>query len=296
MWIVLMSAMTSSSSAGRKVRHVIAPNRGWFKVDWMELLERRDLLFLLVRRDLVSKYRQTVLGPAWHVLQPLALAVVFTMIFGRVAGIPTDGAPRILFYLCSLFAWHCFAQNLQATSATFSANASLFGKVYFPRLVVPLAAVLSNLVALGIQFGVFLSFYLVHKLFQVGSGYGMTLGALLLPLLVMQTAAFALGVGLWISSLTAKYRDLRHAMSFIMLIWMLLTPVIYPLSQVPGRYGQLLLLNPVATMVESFRYVLLGVGTVNGTAVASSIAITIVVLWTGLLFFQRTERTVVDTL
>jgi lipopolysaccharide transport system permease protein len=291
-----MSAVTSSPSGYPKVRHIIAPNRAWFRFDWAELLARRDLLSLLVRRDLVSRYRQTVLGPAWLVLQPLALALVFSMVFGRVAAIPTDGAPRILFYLCGLFGWSCFAQNLQSTSSTFSANADLFGKVFFPRLVMPLAAVLSNLVSLTVQFAVFLLFYLGYKLFQVGSGYGMGINALLLPLLVFQTAAFALGVGLWISVLTARYRDLRHAMSFIMLIWMFLTPVIYPLSKVPGEYRQLLQLNPVATMVESIRSVLLGVGTVSPIALAWSVAVTLVVLGSGILLFQRAERTVVDTL
>jgi lipopolysaccharide transport system permease protein len=291
-----MSAVTSSPSDFPKVRHIIAPNRAWLRFDWAELLARRDLLSLLVRRDLVSRYRQTILGPAWLVLQPLALALVFSLVFGRVAAIPTDGAPRILFYLCSLFGWHCFALNLQSTSSTFSANADLFGKVFFPRLVMPLAAVLSNLVSLTIQLAVFLLFYLGYKLFQIGSGYGMGISALLLPLLVLQTAAFALGVGLWISVLTARYRDLRHAMSFLMLIWMFLTPVIYPLSKVSPDYRYLLQLNPVATMVESIRSVLLGVGTVTPLALTWSLGITIVVLVSGILLFQRAERTVVDTL
>jgi lipopolysaccharide transport system permease protein len=278
------------------VTHVVAPNRRWLRFDPGELWDRRDLLFLLFRRDFVSRYRQTLLGPAWHVLQPLALALVFTVVFGRVAAIPTEGAPGILFYLAGLLGWNACSHSLQATSSTFGSNADLFGKVYFPRLVVPLAAVLTSVVALGLQLGVFLLMLAGYKLLGPGGEYGIQWSALWLPLLALEAAALGLGVGLWISSVTARYRDVKHAMPFLMLLWMFLTPVIYPLSRVPPEYQAIALANPVAPVVEAFRHALLGAGRVAPVALGGSIASTLLLLVSGVLIFQRTERTVVDTL
>ncbi len=288
--------MSATSRTAAPVTHAIAPNRSWFRFDVGELWDRRDLLFLLFRRDFVSRYRQTLLGPAWHVLQPLALALVFTLVFGRVAAIPTEGAPRVLFYLAGLLGWNACSHSLQATSATFGSNADLFGKVYFPRLIVPLAAVLTSLVALGLQLGVFLVVLAGYRLVTPSSGVGMHWSALWLPLLAVEAAALGLGVGLWISSVTARYRDLKHAMPFLLLLWMFLTPVIYPLSRVPPEYRALALANPVAPVVEAFRHALLGAGAVLPGALVGSLASTLLILVSGVLIFQRTERTVVDTL
>jgi lipopolysaccharide transport system permease protein len=288
--------MSATPRTAAPVSHAIVANRTWFRFDPMELWDRRDLLLLLFRRDFVSRYRQTLLGPAWHVLQPLALALVFTLVFGRVAAIPTEGAPRVLFYLAGLLGWNACSHSLQATSATFGSNADLFGKVYFPRLIVPLAAVLTSLVALGLQLGVFLVVLGGYKLVAPSGGFGMHWSALWLPLLAVEAAALGLGVGLWISSVTARYRDLKHAMPFLLLLWMFLTPVIYPLSRVPPEYRAIALANPVAPVVEAFRHALLGAGALVPGALIGSIASTLLILVSGVLIFQRTERTVVDTL
>jgi lipopolysaccharide transport system permease protein len=288
--------VTVPSRSAAPVSHVIAPDRGWLRFDLAELWDRRDLLFLLVRRDLVSRYRQTLLGPAWHVVQPLALALVFTLVFGRVAAIPTEGAPGVLFYLAGLLGWNACAHSLQATSSTFGSNAELFGKVYFPRLIVPLGAALTSLVALGLQLGAFLLLLGGFKLLGPGGAYGMNWSALWVPLLAAEAAALGLGVGLWMSSVTARYRDLKHAMPFLLLLWMFVTPVIYPLSRVPPEYRAAVLVNPVAPVVEAVRHALLGAGAVVPGALAGSIASTLLILVSGVLIFQRTERTVVDTL
>jgi lipopolysaccharide transport system permease protein len=286
----------SRSHAEPTVGYVVDPYRPWTRIPWAELVDHRDLLFLLVRRDVVSRYKQTVLGPAWYVLQPLLMSVVFTVVFSRVSGISTDGVPRMLFYLGGQLGWNYFVLNLNRTAGTFTSNAHIFGKVYFPRLIVPLAAVTSNLLALALQLGVFLLFVLGFKLFASWTGHGIGWSVLLLPVLVVQTAALSLGVGLWIASLTVKYRDLAYAMSFLTSVWMFLTPVFYPLSQIDAASRWIFLINPMTAVVESYRLVLLGVGTVDTPALLSSAAMTVAVLLTGVLVFQRTERTAMDTI
>jgi lipopolysaccharide transport system permease protein len=277
------------------IPHVIAPNQAWFRVRIGELVEHRDLLFLLFRRDLVSRYKQTLLGPAWYILQPLATALVFSAVFGRVIAVPTHGVPRILFYLCGLLAWTFFSQTLHSTAATFSSNADLFGKVHFPRLVVPLAALMSNMVAFTLQFVVFLLFYATHKLSGHG-GFAVGWGALLFPLLVLHVAVLGLGTGLWISALTARFRDLKHAMSFMVSMWMFLTPVIYPLAEVPANLRWAVMLNPMGPVAEAFRWSLLGNGTMLPGPWLVSLVVSGLILLGGILLFQRTERTVVDTI
>ena len=275
---------------------VIQPNRNWFRIDWQGLLHYRDLLFLLVRRDFVSKYKQTILGPAWFVIQPLLMSLVFTVIFGKVAKIPTDGLPPMLFYLCGLLSWRYFASCLNATSVTFITNANLFGKVYFPRLVVPLSTIISNLLAFAIQLVMFLGFYFYFKYFtSAGVSIKPNLFIFTLPLLLLQTAAISLGVGLWMSALTAKYRDLQFLMNFLAQLWMYATPIIYPISMVPGKWRFLIAFNPMASIVESFKYAFFGTGTVSPNYLLISIFITIITLLTGILVFKRTERTFIDT-
>lgn len=283
------------SDPTRRVTHVIEPNRSWLTFDWNELIEYRDLIYLFFRRDHVARYKQTLMGPAWYLLQPLATALIFSVVFGKFAGISTDGVPRMLFYLGGLLGWNFFAQSLHATSFTFASNADLFGKVYFPRLLVPISTLLSTGVTFALQFGVFVVFYVLYGQFGDGASYGMTIGVLALPLLVCQTAALALGTGLWISSLTARYRDLKHALSFLISGLLYLTPVIYPLTQVPAEFRVWIQLNPMTFIVEGFRLALLGVGTLEPLAVISSFVATATVLTSGVLFFKRTERTFVDT-
>lgn len=289
--------MTASPSSAPLENYevVIEPNRSWLRIDWRGLVEFRDLLWLLVRRDFVSKYKQTVLGPAWFVLQPLFMTVVFTLMFDRVAKISTDGNPAGLFYLCGLLAWNYCAQNVSGASAIFVNNAGLFSKVYFPRLIVPFSIAISNLAALALQLVTFLVFYATYKMGPAGATFGLNGWAFALPLLVVQIAALSLGVSLWLSSLTARYRDLTHLLQFLIQVWMFGSFVIVPLSSVPAKWQWLVQLNPMAAMVEAFRFALLGRGTLSAGSLAVSAALTIVIFLSGLLVFQRTERTFIDT-
>jgi lipopolysaccharide transport system permease protein len=273
---------------------ILRADTGWRSLELASIWHYRDLLSLLVWRDYVSKYKQTILGPLWFIIQPLSMTLVFTVIFGKIAGLSTDGLPPVLFYLCGQLGWSYFAQNFASNSATFVANAGLFGKVYFPRLVVPLAALVSNLFAFAIQAATFLCFYLYFKYGRGAGGFGMTWHVVLLPLLVVQTAILSLGVGLVISALTAKYRDLTHLSALLIQVWMYATPVIYPLSQVPQRWQWIAALNPMAPIVEAFRLLLLGVGTVEPLHLLSSMATTVAVTIAGLMLFSRIEKTFVD--
>lgn len=273
---------------------VLRPTAGWGTVELAGIWRYRDLLSLLVWRDFVAKYKQTILGPLWFIVQPLCMTLVFTVIFGKIAGLSTDGLPPVLFYLCGQLGWNYFAQNFSSNSSTFVANAGLFGKVYFPRLVVPLAALVSNLFAFLIQAATFGSFYLYFKYGRGAVGFGMDWHAILLPLLVLHTALLSLGVGLVISALTAKYRDLTHVTGLLLQVWMYATPVIYPLSAFPVKWRWVAAVNPMTPIVESFRLLLLGVGTVQPVDVLSSIAITLAVTIGGLMLFGRIEKTFVD--
>lgn len=275
---------------------VIAARTSRLHLPWREVWQYRDLLLLLVRRDFVAKYKQTVLGPAWFIVQPVLMTFVFTIVFGRVAKIPTDGLPRILFYLSGMLAWTYFSECLKTTSTTFVTNAQLFGKVYFPRVVVPLAVVVSNLIALAIQIATFAAFWAYFKFATAaGERFVLTSWALATPLLVLQTAALGLGVGLWMSSLTAKYRDFFHLSTFITQVWLYATPIVYPLSEVPEKWRWASVLNPMTTIVESVRIAFLGAGSVRPEHVVVSVLMTCAILFTGLLIFSRTERDFIDT-
>ena len=278
------------------VEQVIEPSRGWVRVPWRELAQYGDLLILLVRRDFVAKYKQTILGPMWFVLQPLLTTLVFTVVFAKVGKIPTDHLPPMLFYLCGMLGWGYFAACMTGTSGTFVNNAALFGKVYFPRLIVPLSVVISNLLAFGIQLVTFLVFWAGFKGFSgTGASFHMTLLLLALPLLVLQSAAIGLGVGLWMSALTAKYRDFVYLSTFLTQLWMFATPVVYPLSAVPERWRWASSLNPMTGVVEAYRHAFLGAGTLAPAYLGLSAATTLVLLITGLMVFGRMERTFIDT-
>jgi homopolymeric O-antigen transport system permease protein len=275
---------------------VIRPTRGWFHLDLADVWRYRDLLWLLVHRDFVAKYKQTILGPAWFILQPLLTTVVFTVIFGRVAKIPTDGLPPLLFYLAGLLGWSYFAQTFHSTSGALIANAGLFGKVYFPRLVVPLSAVISNLLAFGLQLATFLCFWGYYKGFtSAGNTVSMSQALVWFPLLLVQIAALGLGVGLWLSALTAKYRDFTHVSGFIIQIWMYITPIIYPLSQIPEQWQWLAVVNPMAMPVETLKYMFLGQGLIVPAYLVGSVGIAALPLASGVLIFNKVEKTFVDT-
>lgn len=277
---------------------VIRPRAAWLRLDLKELAEFRDLLWLLVRRDFVAKYKQTILGPAWFIVQPLMTTLVFTLLFSQVLGIKTGNVPPILFYLCGQLAWNYFSQTLNATGNTFTNNAHLFSKVYFPRLVVPLSVVVSNLAAFAVQLILFLAFYAWYAVTKP-EAIQPSLLILALPLVLLQTALVAFGVGLWIAGLTAKYRDFSHLLGFLTQLWMYGTPVIYPLStlleKLPPHWQWLAYVNPMTAPVETFKQAFLGAGTVTPLATGISAGITVVVAFTGLFYFQRVERSFVDT-
>ena len=275
---------------------VIAPNRSWLAIDWRELWEYRDLLFLLVRRDFVAKYKQTILGPLWFIIQPLLMTVVFTVIFGNIAKISTDELPGPLFYLANLVLWGYFAQNLGVASAIFTTNAYLFTKVYFPRLIVPGAAAVSSLFGSAIQLVTFLGFLFYYNLFTAaGALISIRWEVILLPLVVLQMIVMSLGVSLWMSSLTAKYRDFTHLMGFLTQIWMYCTPVVFPLSEVRESLRWLFWLNPMTAVIEWFRYAFLGNGVVTGSGYILSVVISLILFVTGVMVFNRTARKFVDT-
>jgi lipopolysaccharide transport system permease protein len=274
---------------------VIEPTRGWLRMNWREIWEYRDLLVLLVQRDFISRYKQTLLGPIWFVLQPVLTATVFAVVFGGIAKIDTDGMPRLLFYLAGLMGWNYFAQNITTGGATFTNNAALFGKVYFPRLVVPLSVVVANLVVMTLQAIPFVAFFTFYLLTGTTGNAQLTWMAPLVVLPIIHTALLSLGVSLWMSAATAKYRDLVHLNQYIIQIWMFATPVFWPLSKVSPQWEWVVWANPMSVPVESFRICLLGHGTLNVTEVVVSVLMTVLLLSTGLALFQKVERTVVDS-
>ena len=278
-------------------RLVIRRNNSWFDFDLHSLWEYRDLLLLLVRRDFVSKYKQTILGPAWFVVQPVLMTMVFSVIFGRVAKIPTDGLPNNLFYLSGLLCWTYFSQSFTATSDTFIAQAQVFSKVYFPRLIVPISAVLGNLAALGIALVTFLGFFTYYRYFTpVGDLIFTRWQVVFFPLVLLQVAAISLGSGLWMSVLTAKYRDLKHLSAFLIQIWMYGTPIIAPLSLFKENgVLWLVLLNPMTAPTELTKYMFLGTAAPGTEIILVSVAITLFALVTGVMAFKRIERIFIDT-
>ncbi len=272
---------------------IIKPKKNWFDINLGEIWRYKDLIALLVRRDFVARYKQTILGPIWFIIQPLLTTLMFTIVFSRVAGLSTDELPPVLFYLAGITAWNYFAENLKATSNTFVQNANIFGKVYFPRLIVPISVVISNLIQFGIQFLFLLAFMLYFYL--SGSNFTITNHVFLIPVLLLLLAGLGLGFGIIISSLTTKYRDLTNLVIFGVQLWMYATPVVYPLSQLSGTFRFAVLLNPMTSIVETFRLALLGSGTFNWLYLAYSFAFMIITLIVGTLLFNRVEQSFMDT-
>ena len=272
---------------------VLRSRGGWFDLHLKDLWEYRDLVLLFVRRDFVSVYKQTILGPFWFLMQPLVSTFIFTIVFGNIAGIPTDGVPQPLFYMGGIVTWNYFAGCLNRTSDTFVANAGIFGKVYFPRLTVPLSAVIINLLTFAIQFALFLAFMLFFSV--KGADIHPNRWILLTPLLLLQMGALGLGLGILISSLTTKYRDLTFVTGFGVQLWMYATPIVYPMSQVPVKWQWLYTLNPVSAIVESFRYAYLGAGSINLWQLGVSAMITVLILVAGIITFSRVEKTFMDS-
>lgn len=273
---------------------VIQPQRSLLDLRLGELWRYKDLVLLFVRRDFVAVYKQTVLGPLWYLIQPLLTTITFTVVFGNIASLPTDGLPQFLFYMSGTVVWSYFASCLTKTSDTFVSNANLFGKVYFPRLAVPVSILVSNLIAFIIQFALFLVFVLYFlwrgTLIQVN-----WLWIALSPVLILMMAGLGLGFGIIISSLTTKYRDLRFLVAFGVQLLMYATPVIYPVSFIPERFQWIILANPMTPVVEAFRYAFLGAGTVDVNYLLYSFGFMLVVVIIGSIIFNRVEQTFMDT-
>ncbi|PID57839.1 ABC transporter permease [candidate division KSB3 bacterium] len=272
---------------------IIQPHPKCFDVRLNELWQYRELILLFVWRDFVKIYKQTILGPLWFFLQPLFTTIVFTVIFGRIAKISTDGVPHILFYMAGTILWTYFASCLTKTSETFIANSAIFGKVYFPRLTVPASIAISSLIAFSLQFLFFILlvlFYALSKATVKPTGW-----LLYTPFLIIHMAALSLGAGIIISSMTTKYRDLKLLANFGIQLWMYATPVVYPISIVPIRWRWLMALNPMTTVVETFRYAFLGSGSMNVQYLVISVLLTIAILFTGLILFSRIEKNFIDT-
>ena len=272
----------------------IKPHSRLFDLHLADVWRYRDLLWLFVRRDFVSVYKQTILGPIWFFIQPLFTTLVFTVIFSGIAKISTDSYPPVLFYLAGTTPWNYFASCLNKTSNTFIANAGIFGKVYFPRLVVPLSIVVSNIIQFGIQFGLFLCFLLYYLATGSPIAPNWLWIPVLAPALILLMAALGLGTGIIVSSLTTKYRDFTFLLAFGVQLAMYGTPIIYPLSAIPQQWRWLIELNPMSAPVESFRALFLG-GSIPWSGLALSTAITAVLLFVGVVIFNKVEKTFMDT-
>jgi lipopolysaccharide transport system permease protein len=272
---------------------VIRPQRSWWDLRLGELWRYRDLIWLFVWRDFVAYYKQTVLGPLWYLIQPVLTTVVFTVIFGNIAKLSTDGLPPFLFYLAGNTVWTYFSTCLTSTSNTFSANAGLFGKVYFPRLAIPVSVVISNMISFAIRMSVFLGFLAYFML--AGSDIHPNLWILLLPILLLIMAGMGLGLGIIISSLTTKYRDLQQLVGFGVQLLMYGTPIIYPLSSIEGPWRWAILANPMTPIVEIFRLAFLGTSSLDPIYLIYSVAFVAVVFIIGILIFNHVETTFMDT-
>lgn len=283
----------AENKKNREWSMVIQPKRHLLDINLPELWRYRDLVALFVRRDFVARYKQTILGPLWFLIQPLFTTLMYTLVFGKIAKISTDGLPPMLFYMSGVVAWSYFSSSLTATSNTFVGNAGIFGKVYFPRLVSPISVIISGLVQFFIQFA-FLIAFMVYFGFM-GADFKPNMYILLIPVLIIMMAGLGLGFGIIISSLTTKYRDLANLIGFGMQLWMYATPIIYPLSQLPEKYHIFILANPITAVIETFRYALLGAGSFHPMHLLYSAGFMVTVLVIGVLIFNKVEQSFMDT-
>ena len=274
---------------------VIRPKTGWFDIDLNELWRYRDLIMMFVKRNFTVLYKQTILGPAWIILNPLITTVIFNVVFGGMANMPTDGVPGFLFYMAGNTVWTFFANCVNNTANTFVTNSQIFGKVYFPRLTMPVSQVLTSLINFGIQAVMYMIFWVYF--FATGSGVTFTLWVLAVPFVVLEVMLLGLGVGIIVSSLTTKYRDLAIAVGFGVQLWMYASPVVYPLSMLDNspRLRVLVQLNPMTSPIEIFRMATLGTGTVTTFGIVYSLIFTAAALVLGVVLFSRIEKTFMDT-
>lgn len=273
---------------------VIKPKSSLLEIDFKELWRNKDLFSMFVKRNIVTQYKQTILGPTWFFIQPALTTIMYMVVFGGIAGIPTDGLPQPMFYLAGIVCWQYFADCLTKTSSTFIDNQNIFGKVYFPRLIVPLSTVVSNLVRMFIQFLLFVAVYVFYLI--KGVHVEPNIYILLVPVLIIMLAGLSLGFGIIISSLTTKYRDLTILFNFIVQLWMYATPIIYPLSTMSPDRQWIMALNPLTSIIEAFKYGTMGVGTFNWAQLAYSFGFMVVLLAGGIVIFNKVQRTFMDTI
>lgn len=271
----------------------ITPKKKWYDIDFKGLWRYRDLYFMYIKRDIVVQYKQTILGPLWYLVQPVFTTIMYMFVFGGLAGISTDGVPQPLFYMAGIMLWNYFSTVFTSSSNLFIANASIFGKVYFPRLVVPLATASSNLLKFVIQFGLFIALYIYFVV--VGADISPNLTILVFPVIVILIALLGMSSGLIVSSMTTKYRDLMQLVNFGVQLFMYVTPVIYPLSTAPEKYRAILMLNPLSSFFEAARYGLMSCGSISWGGLLYSLVMTLLVMAVAVVMFTRTERTFMDT-
>lgn len=281
-----------------KFSTVIKPKTGWFDIHLKEVYAYRDLIFLFVKRDFVSKYKQTILGPAWAIIQPLLTTVIFTLVFGSIAGLAPGGVPSFVFYLSGTILWTYFSSCLTRTANTFVSNSNIMGKVYFPRLVMPISTVISELISFAIQFAFLLIFLIYYVL--TDQGVRPNVWILMTPLIILQLALLSLGVGVIISALTTKYRDLAMLVAFGTQLWMYTSPIAYDMFSMGafapgGKWHGLYMLNPVTSIVNLFRYGYLGIGTMEWNYYFVGWGTTLVFVFAGTVLFSRVEKTFMDT-
>ena len=273
---------------------IITPHHKLWSVDFREIWRYRDLIELFVKRNIVVQYKQTILGPLWYIVQPLLTVIMNMVVFGGIAKMSTDGVPQALFYMAGNVCWFYFSDCLNQTSSTFTANQSMFGKVYFPRLVVPIATVLSNLLRFGIQLALFVAFYLYF--FFSGSDISLNWAIFLVPIMIVMLAGLGLGFGILVSSMTTKYRDLTILFTFIVQLWMYATPIVYPISMVTNDTLRMLIMaNPMTSIIEAFKYATLGQGYFSWLALGYSFAFMTVLLVFGIVVFNKVQRSFMDT-
>jgi len=271
----------------------IKPKNKLLEVDFKAIWRYRDLFTMFVKRDIITSYKQTILGPLWFFIQPAITTIMYMIVFGRIAKIPTDGLPEPMFYLAGITIWQYFSTCLTSTSSTFIANQGIFGKVYFPRLIVPLSTVTSNLIRLLIQLSLFLIVYIYYLI--IGVKVAPNLYIFLFPVLIIMLAGLSLGFGIIISSMTTKYRDLTLLFGFIVQLWMYATPIIYPLSTMPYDKQWIMALNPVTSIIEAFKYGTMGVGTFSWEMLSYSFGFMVLLLSIGIVVFNKVQRSFMDT-
>lgn len=264
-----------------------------FAINFREIWHYRDLLFMLVKRDFITFYKQTILGPLWFIVQPLLTTLIFVVLFGNIAKLSTDGIPQLAFYLAGITIWNYFAESLTKTSSVFTANASIFGKVYFPRLIMPLSIVASSLLKFAVQFALFILVVLYYTF--VAQSIQPNIWILFTPVLILLMALFALGVGMIFSSLTTKYKDLTFLLAFGIQLFMYITPVVYPSSALPEKFQMLAKINPLSSIFECFRYAYLGTGTFTITDLLISTLVIVFLFFAGVLVFNKVEKSFMDT-